>query len=603
MLDPRIFLLALMGVSLCVHSVAAEPEPWRAEQSIDNFGEGALTEIPEDCKPFLFASKKDLQWFEDAKFGVFICWGPCSLVPTEIGWGRYGPRPGNKRVATGGVPQAEYDNLYKKFNPVKFDADEWVKVFRDAGAKYMIFLTKHHDGFVMFDSKETDYDIMSTPYGKDICKQLADACHKYGIKIFWYYSQPDWHHRYYLTKHHERYRKYVYSQIRELLTNYGKIDGIWFDCLNTKWRHWNTPELVKMIRTLQPGILINSRWGWGMPGVAHNGDFDNPEQKLGMFRIDRPWESCMTMGGGWSWRGGGDVISADKCLELLVRCVGDGGKLALDTGPRPAGTLDPDAVANYLAIGRWLKKNGDAIYATRGGPYKPGLYGVSTRKGDKVFIHILAKMGGGNTNLSFPDLKGKKVLGAATMDGRKVELKRDGANIVLDLAGIKMAPVDTIIVLTLDGSAVDLNPVDVDRMVPLKRALASSCFGDGKRFGADALVHGGEGEFDAGIHRKRYWLSKGGGKPQWVEVELKEESLVKGVFLEEPRRRCVAKDFKIQYDDNGEWKTVYEGHDGIGRTFSLIFPAVKTKKMRLCIDSYGDGCPGLKTFSVYRAGN
>ena len=294
------------------------------------------------------------------------------------------------------------------------------------------------------------------------------------------------------------------------------------------------------------------------------------------------------------------MIPADECLKLLVRCVGAGGNLALDTGPRPDGTLDPAAVANYLAIGRWLKENGGAIYATRGGPYKPGLYGVSTRKGDKVFIHILAKMGRGNTKLSFPDLKGGKVLGAETLDGQKVKVERDGANIVLDLAGIKMVSVDTIVALTLDGPAMNLKPVDVGRRASLERASASSCYGDGKRFGADALIRGGKGDFDAGIHRRRCWLSKGGEKPQWVEVELKEESPVNGVFLEEPRGRCVTKDFKIQYDDNGEWKTIYEGHDGIGRMFSVVFPTVNTKKLRLCVDSHGEGCPGLKTFDVYR---
>jgi len=185
--------------------------------------------VPEKYAPYIYAKPGDIQWFTDAKFGVFVHWGPYTLAKVPASWGRFGPRPGAGKQATEGVPREEYDNLYKKFNPVDFDADKWIKMVKDAGAKYFIFTTKHHDGFCMFDAKNTDYKITNTPFGRDVAKEIADACHKYGIKLFWYYSQPDWHHPDCLTENNDRYRKYMYQHLEQLFTDYGKIDGLFFD--------------------------------------------------------------------------------------------------------------------------------------------------------------------------------------------------------------------------------------------------------------------------------------------------------------------------------------------------------------------------------------
>jgi len=217
--------------------------------------------IPDEYKPYIYAAPESLEWFEAARYGVFMHWGPYSLAKVPASWGRNGPRPGAGRQASSGVPQEEYDNLYKKFNPVDFDADEWIRMVKDTGAKYFIFTTKHHDGFCMFDAKNTDYKITNTPFGRDVAKELADACHKYGIKIFWYYSQPDWHHPDCLTENNDRYREYMFTQLEQLLTDYGPVAGVFFDGLGTKYYEWDTPRMLKMMRTLQPGILINSRWG------------------------------------------------------------------------------------------------------------------------------------------------------------------------------------------------------------------------------------------------------------------------------------------------------------------------------------------------------
>jgi len=575
------------------------------KQSIKNFGEGALDKVPENCKPFLFAADKDLKWFEDAKFGIFICWGPCSIAETEIGWGRNGARPGVPHPAKGGVPEDEYNNLYKKFNPVDFDADEWIKMVKESGAKYIIFLTKHHDGFCMFDAENTDYKVTNTPFKRDVTKELADACHKYGIKIFWYYSQPDWHHPDYLTKHHEKYRKYLYEHIRHLLTAYGKIDGIWFDCLNTSWRHWNTPELVKMIRELQPGILINRRWGWGMPGVKKQGDFDNPEQKIGMFMIDRPWESCMTMGQGWSWRGKGNLMSADECIRILVRCVGQGGNLALDCGPRPDGRIDPEAQKNYLAIGKWLKKFGYSIYGTRGGPYKPGLYGVSTRKGNFIYLHLsLHHANEEKVILSLPPLP-VKVLSAKADTGNltkpvSVPVINSSEKLTLDLSGVTLDPVDTVIELQLDVPAEKISVIDplpLERKVRYKAIRASSEYS--KAFTIQNLLSKNKGKFEAGIHKNAYWIAKGNDKKIWIEFDFGKSKMINGLTLSEPRGRWNTEAFEIEYDDNGTWKKLYDNGSKIGSVFSLIFNPVRTGKLRLNIFKYKQ-TPALSEFTVYR---
>jgi alpha-L-fucosidase len=581
--------------------VKAAPPP-SGPQDIKNVGKNAPEKLPADWKDYFYASAEDVQWFKDAKFGIFVCWNPSSLAETEIGWGRNGPRPGIGKPANGGVPAEEYDNLYKQFNPTNFDANAWVRMMKDAGAKYMIFLTKHHDGFCLFDATNTEYKITNTPFGRDVCKELADACHQQDLKLFWYYSQPDWYHPDYLTENHDKYRDYMYAQIRQLLTNYGKIDGIWFDCLNTKWKHWDTPRLIRMIRELQPNILINSRWGWGMP-IGKNGDFKNPEQEIGKFDISTPWETCFTMGQGWSWRGGGNLMSADDCIRILIQCVGSGGNLALDCGPRPDGRIDPPAVDNYLAMGKWLEKFGYAIYATEAGPYKPGLYGISTRKENQIFLHVLTHFTENRpAHLSLP-APSCTVLKAEALNKnlkapRALPFRLKGKQLVLDLSSIPSDAVDTVVTLTLDDSAEKLAPIDplAGRKVALESAHASSEYG--KDFLAENILSGKAGGFEAGIHAKAFWLSRSADQPEWIEVKFEKPEKISGVALAEPRGRYNAEAFKLEYNDNGKWKTLYTGKT-IGPDFTITFPSIKTQKLRLSILKHHQTV-ALGKLAVYR---
>ncbi len=220
-------------------------------------------------RPHLRASPEAMRWWSEARLGVFICWGPVSLKGVEVGWGRGKARSDQKQGGHGSVPAEVYDSLYKEWNPTRFDAKEWVELVKTAGARYVIFLIKHHDGFCLFDTKLTDYRITSplSPFRRDIGREIADACRAAGVKLFWYYSQPDWHHPDYRTADHARYIQYLHGQLRELCSNYGRIDGVWFDGLGGSAKDWDAEPLFQLIRELQPHAIINNRCGLA-------GDFD-----------------------------------------------------------------------------------------------------------------------------------------------------------------------------------------------------------------------------------------------------------------------------------------------------------------------------------------
>jgi alpha-L-fucosidase len=227
-------------------------------------GSPAAAEAGEQAD-YLKARPEVVEAWQDMRFGMFNCWGPVSLTGLEIGWSRgapsWGRRPG-MRGARGPTPAEVYDNLYKKWKPDRFDARAWVRVAKDAGMKYMIFLVKHHDGFCLYDSKLTDFKSTGaeSAWKVDVMKEVADACHEADLKLIIYYSQPDWRHCDYLAESHDRYIKYLHGQVRELLTNYGRIDGLWFDNLRGRGYNaeaaelWDAEELFRMARSIQTGI-------------------------------------------------------------------------------------------------------------------------------------------------------------------------------------------------------------------------------------------------------------------------------------------------------------------------------------------------------------
>ena len=539
--------------------------------------------IPDEFEDYIFAKPEDVQWFRDAKFGVFVHWGPYVLAEVPASWGRFGPRPGAGKQAKSGVPLEEYDNLYKKFNPVHFNADEWIKMVRDAGAKYFIFTTKHHDGFCMFDAHNTDYKITNTPFGRDVAKEIADACHKYGIKLFWYYSQPDWHHPDCLTENNERYRKYMYEHLRQLLTEYGRVDGLFFDGLGTKYYDWDTPRMLKMIRTLQPGIIVNRRWGAGMPGIDHRGDYDTPEQQIGVFQIDRPWETCATIAEAWSWTGAKRVKTYETNLRLLIQASIAGGNLALNTGPKPDGTINEPEKEIFLKIGKWLKEFGESIYGTTGGPYKPGPWGGSTQKGDTVFLHVLTKFAPGATpEIVLPGLP-VKIKGYYSLTGCKAKIDEAEGNVIVRLDGKPTDAVDNIIALVTDNKEELIKPIETfnAKSILLYDTIMASSNASANRH-ATGLLKGAKTNFVEGKHFKVWWSAKKNDKEPWLMVEYEKPVKFNYIRLAEQIRNCSVRSFELEYDDNGKWKPLYTGAQ-IGMDFSVKLPTTTSKRIKLKI--------------------
>jgi len=410
-----------------------------------------------------------MKWFHDAKFGMFLHWGPVSLSGKELSWSRYANRPwdiNGKMLPC--EPDYNYDHLYEKFDPVKFNADEWVKIAQDAGMKYMVIICKHHDGFSMYDTKLSDYKITKTPYGKDIIKQFADACHKAGMKLGLYYSTRDWYAPDYLVGDNVKYDKWYRGQVEELLSNYGKVDVMWFDHVGGQnWALWKFDELFSMMYRLQPGLIVNNRAarfcgprtpedkGPATPEIKKiaEGDFGTPEQSVGTMDLKKSWESCMTLvGGQWSWKPNGRMYSFDKTLEILVSCVTGGGNLLLSIGPMPTGEIEQRQVDLLKQVGDWIKSRAEAIYGTRGGPFSNGKWGGSSHR--ENIVYVFAKEWKGDS-LSLGPLQQKITAAKKLTDGSAVDFKQGEAGVDLTLAANNRDPGFTVIVLALDKPVQD----------------------------------------------------------------------------------------------------------------------------------------------------
>jgi len=522
-----------------------------------------------------------MTWWREARFGLFVHWGPVSLKGTEIGWSRNGPRRGRKPGnSDNGVPVDVYDNLYKEFNPVRFDAKEWASIALEAGMKYMVFTTKHHDGFANFDSKLTDYKITSqdSPFGRDITKELAEAFREAGMGVGFYYSQPDWRHADYRTETHDRYIRYFHGQVRELLCNYGKVDLIWFDGLGGSAKDWDAENLFKMIKDLQPEIIINNRCGL-------EGDYDTPEQRIGSFKNNRPWETCMTICRQWAWKPDDNLKSIKECIQTLVRVVGGDGNFLLNVGPMPDGRIEQKQIKRLKEIGQWLRKYGDTIYGARGGPFKPASWGASTYKGNRVFVHLLDCPEG---EISLPPIS-MKVLSATLLTGGKVSFIQTGDKISLFIPETDRNKIDTIAVLQLNGHAARITPVSMGSRSKayMKAARASDTFKKMADYGPDKAF-----DDDPGTR----WATNAGTKNAWIEVDLGEKRRFSNVIISEAYEGRVEK-FELKYKSKEEWITFYSGNK-LGKDARIRFNPVKARLVRLDIIKANEG-PTIWEFQIF----
>jgi alpha-L-fucosidase len=516
-----------------------------------------------------------MAWWRDAKFGLFIHWGPVSLKGTEIGWSRGGERRGTG--GTGEIPLEVYDNLYKQFNPVKFNVDEWVSIAKSAGMKYLVFTSKHHDGFSMFDSKLTDYKITNSPFKRDVVAELAKACHEGGLRFGFYYSPPDWHHPDYRTQNHARYIKYLHGQLRELCSNYGRVDIVWFDGLGGKAEDWDSPTLFKMIRELQPRVIINNRAG--LPA-----DHDTPEQEIGRFQTDRAWESCITVGTQWAWKPDDRIKSLKECIDTLVRCVGGDGNLLFNVGPMPTGEIEARQVARLKEMGTWLKQYGESIYGTRGGPFRPGLWGASTYKGNKVYVHILTWP---QEAITLPPIQ-KKIVARSVLTGGAVEVKQTDAGIEISVPAATRQELDTIVVLELDGPAAELKVgiLPSGSVTTGKSAKASNVHQNMKE-------HGPGKALDDDPNTR--WATDQGVHSASLEVDLGEMRRIERAFISEAYDRV--RSFELQYNDGEGWKAFARG-DRIGEGLKMKFEPATARFVRLNILEAVEG-PTIWEFQLF----
>lgn len=466
-IDRREFCLALGALS----SVAMLPSVLRANTSpmtqdqppadapgIDQASAGQKVAV---------VDRGNMQWWRGARFGMFIHFGLYAL-PARGEWVQWREQ----------IPVHEYAKLAGQFNPVRAHVEQWADIAKEAGMKYTVLTARHHDGFALFDDPGNPFTSVSTAARQDIVAVYAAAVRKAGLRVGLYYSPLDWRFPGFFfpnlqLENAEQMRAQYHRQIKQLMSDYGEIDALWFDGGESDWlsfshdmsdpsfpklkpgEHyhgkfsWQGAEVNRIIRDLQPQVVVNNRAADVPP------DYQVREWAVGDFDNTTPWETAFPLAGYWGYSGDKDPMSLKDAIHLLANVVGRDGNLLLNVGPRADGTIQPSHVQRLKEIGTWLGKYGESIYETRGGPFMPGKYGVSTHRDQRIYVHVLE---GKMETVTLPAIQAN-VIGAASLTGESVRVSQDPAALNLHIQRSRSNTMDTIIALDLDRPASSIQPV------------------------------------------------------------------------------------------------------------------------------------------------